>query len=60
MVGATVLDSGNSWILLYWLLDSYCCAIFPPSSSEKCCKKLYVEPNATVSLIQNSTVDKTE
>lgn len=60
MVGATVLDSGNSWILLYWLLDSYCCAIFPPSSSEKCWKKLYVEPNATVSLIQNSTVDKTE
>ena len=60
MVETTVLNSGNSWILLNWLLYSYCCAIFPPSSSQKRWMKLYEELNVMVSLIRNSSVDKIE
>lgn len=60
MVETTVLNSGNSWILLNWLLYSHCCAIFPPSSSQKHWMKLYEELNVTVSLIQNSSGDKIE
>lgn len=59
MVETTVWNSGNSWILLNWLLYRYC-AIFPPSSSQKHWMKLYEELNVMVSLIQTISIDKIE